>query len=624
MFRNASSIGRKLNLIVAVTTVVALALAAAALLLVDFQRGLNQSRGEARTLTDVIALASAPALSFSDPKVATENLSMLRANPSVVRAMLYDAKGRLFASFRANPSMPTVAPLPHAEETGVSVSGNFVDAWRPVVSNGERVGTIWLQMRHERLSQVLKYVGVVVLIMAASLAGALLLSRRLQRAITQPIVEVSDVARNIITGKAKGVRAIRRTDDEVGNLVDAFNAMLDDLERRSNALQEANSALHDAQRVLKDANRAKDEFLATLAHELRNPLAPIRTGLEILNRDKANGPHSEHARATMERQLAHMVRLIDDLLDISRINSGKIQIAPERVDLLKVVETALELSRPAIDAAGHQLEVDLPREPVFLMGDPTRLAQALGNLLNNASRYTPAGGRIALRVRPQGEVVEITVEDNGEGIPANMLESIFQLFTQVRVSGRAAQGGLGIGLYLVRSLVELHGGTVTADSPGEGLGSTFTVRLPCLPAQTARASGSAEGHAARGLQGLKVLIVDDNVDAAETLATVLEMEGCKTSMLHRGGAVLEEAAAFDPDVILLDIGLPDMTGYQVAQQLRRDPAFARTELIAITGWGTEEDRTRSELAGFDHHLTKPVEIGALEPLLRNAARSTPQ
>jgi PAS domain S-box-containing protein len=733
MLQAASSIGRKLNLIVATTTVVALALAAAALLVVDFQRGLTQAREEARTLADVLALASAPALSFSDAKVAAENLSMLRAKPNVVRAALYDAQGRLFASFLQLPAPDRPAGA------GVSVSGNFVDAWRPIVSNGEHVGTIWLQVRHERLSQALQSIGIVALIMAASLGGALLLSRRIQLAITAPIREVSDVARSIIQGDAAGVRAIRRSDDEVGNLVDAFNAMLDDLERRSRSLQEANEALRrsetryqlavrgssaglwdwdiadraffisprfrdllgytagempdavgavlallhpddaprvrsalaahlrerapfqlecrlrdssghwrwfymagaalwdekglayrmagsvvevterkEAERVLQEANRAKDEFLATLAHELRNPLAPIRTGLEILRRDKANGLPSEQARGTMERQLAHMVRLIDDLLDISRINSGKIQIAPERVDLLKVVETALELSRPAMNAAGHRLVVDVPRDPVFLMGDATRLAQALGNLLNNAARYTPGGGRIALHVRPQGRVVEIAIEDNGEGIPAHMLENIFQLFTQVRAAGRGAQGGLGIGLFLVRSLIQLHGGTVAASSDGEGAGSTFTVRLPCFDARAADASRPREGSAGPSLAGLKVLVVDDNVDAAQTLSLVLEMEGCVTAMLHEGSSVSAQAAAFQPDVILLDIGLPDMTGHEVAERLRSNPAFAHVLLIAITGWGAEQDRKRSAAAGFDHHLTKPVEIAALEPLLRKA------
>ena len=739
MFGIATSIGRKLSAIVVVTTIAALALAATALLLVDFRRGLNDARHETQTLTDVIALASAPALSFTDAVAASENLSMLRAKPNVVRAALYDTQGKLFASFRSDPSAPAAFP-PRPPGTAVTLDSEYLTAWRPVLSNGEHVGTIWLQVRHEGIAQALSYVGIVLLIMILSLAGALLLSRRLQRAITNPIVEVSDVARGIINGQASHVRAIRRTNDEVGSLVDAFNAMLDDLERRSKSLEESNDALRrsdsryqlavrgssaglwdwdiaggtlfiaprfrallgystdelpdapssvaavlheedrsaldaalrahlrdrtpfqlecrlrdqtgrwrwfyvagaalwddqgrafrmagsvvevterkEAERVLQDSNRTKDEFLATLAHELRNPLAPIRTGLEILRRDKTNGPGSERARATMERQLAHMVRLIDDLLDISRINSGKITLELERVHLRAAVEIAVELSRPAIDAAGHSLEVEFPDEDIELVGDATRLAQALGNVLNNAAKYTPAGGRIAVRVQRVAAVAQIDVQDSGEGIPADMLEDVFKLFTQVRASTRRSQGGLGIGLYLVRSLIELHGGTVVVRSRGEGQGSIFTVRLPCLepdaPAQLTSGQRDQEGS----MEGLKVLLVDDNVDAAHSLAMVLELGGCKTAVLHEGGSVLETAATFGPDVILLDIGLPDVTGYDVAARLRRDPAFLHTPLIAITGWGTEQDRRRSHEAGFDHHLTKPIEFNALEPLLRRVA-----
>ncbi|HYF21224.1 MAG TPA: ATP-binding protein, partial [Ramlibacter sp.] len=338
-------------------------------------------------------------------------------------------------------------------------------------------------------------------------------------------------------------------------------------------------------------------------------LAPIRTGLEILRKDTANGPASERARATMERQLAHMIRLIDDLLDISRIR------------LRPVVESALEISRPVIAAGRHALQVDLPQDDdIELMGDPTRLAQALGNLLNNAAKYTPPGGSIALRVRREGDEAVVEVEDNGEGIPAGMLETIFSLFTQVRSTLDRAQGGLGIGLYLVRSLVALHGGTVVATSPGPGKGSCFTMRLPCLqalaPASPEPVAEAGEG----GARGLKVLVVDDNVDAAETLQSVLDISGCETRIVHDGLQVLPAAQAFEPDVVLLDIGLPGLNGYGVAQQLRAVPRFRQTLLVAITGWGAEQDRLRAQQAGFDHHLTKPVDFGTLEELLRGRLR----
>ncbi len=733
------SIRSKLNAILALTTLTALVVASTALLLVELRRDLEDTRMDVVTQADVIALASAPALSFADPRVASENLAVLRAKPTVVAAALYDDRGALFASYRKDGAESQV-PV-RAAQPGVDVSGDWASTWRPVVVNSEQLGTIWLQVRHDRLRQTLEYMAVLVLIMAGSLAAALLLSNRLQRTLTGPVQDISEVARRILRGETGSVRARRTSDDEIGDLVDAFNAMLDELGRRSRTLEAANQALRasearyqlavrgssaglwdwdipggtmfysprfksvlgysneefpdvpdsirkvlheedrpvlaaalrahlrerrpyqvecrlrdsrgrwrwffvagaalfdaagqpfrmagsvvevterkEAERVLQEANRAKDEFLATLAHELRNPLAPIRTGLEILRKDRSNGPASERARATMERQLLHMIRLVDDLLDISRISSGKIRVDLARIRLRPVIDSAVELARPGIVAAGHALHIDGPEEDIELMGDATRLAQALGNLLNNAAKYTAPGGRIRLGVRRDAEQVVIDVEDNGEGIPADMLERVFSLFAQVRSTLDRAQGGLGIGLYLVRSLVALHGGTVTAASDGLQRGSCFTVRLPCLPADSREATGAQPGGTQEGVEGLKVLVVDDNADAAETLAVVLEMSACRTRVVHDGHAALPAAREFHPDVVLLDIGLPGLSGYEVAAQLRREPGLAGTTLIAITGWGAEHDRRRARDAGFDHHLTKPVDFSALEPLLRDARR----
>ena len=736
------SIRSKFNAILATTTLLALVLAAIALVVVDLRRELEDIREDLVTQADVVALTTAPALAFADARVATENLAVLRAKPSVVAGALYDESGALFASYRNPDALPVEIPTrPHG--FGLSVDGDWATTWQPVTLNRERVGTVWLQMRHERLRQALEYLGVLALIMGGSLAAALLLSNRLQRGLIAPILGISEVARKILRGETGDLRATRSSDDEVGELVDAFNAMLDELQRRSQTLEAANQALrssearyqlavrgssaglwdwdmpsgtmfysprfkallgytdeefpdkpesirsvlhpHDravvaetmrahlrqrapyqvecrlrdrggrwrwffvagaalwdptgqpfrmagsvvevterkeAERVLQEANRAKDEFLATLAHELRNPLAPIRTGLEILKKDQANGPPSERARTMMERQLVHMIRLIDDLLDISRINSGKIRLEVSRIHLRPVLDSAIEISRPAVATGGHALTVDLPDEDIELMGDPTRLAQALGNLLNNAAKYTPPGGKVGLRMRRERDEAVIEIEDNGEGIPREMLENIFSLFAQVRSTLDRAQGGLGIGLYLVRSLVELHGGTVVAESAGAGLGSRFTMRLPCLPATALPEAKPDTGSSGAPTAGLKVLVVDDNVDAAETLSLVLEMAGCSTRMLHEGSHVLAGALDFGPDVILLDIGLPGMSGYEVAQRLRQEPRFARTLLVAITGWGTEQDRRRSQESGFDHHLTKPVDYAALEPLLRQTVSTT--
>jgi CheY-like chemotaxis protein len=321
---------------------------------------------------------------------------------------------------------------------------------------------------------------------------------------------------------------------------------------------------------------------------------------------------------TMDRQLAHMVRLIDDLLDISRINSGKIRLELARSSLRAALQTALELARPSIDAEGHALHVELPDPDIELQGDETRLAQAFGNLLNNAAKYTPPGGEIRLRAWQEGSEARVEIRDNGIGIPPDMLEKVFSLFTQVAPAGAQASAGLGIGLFLVRSLIQMHGGNVTAASPGTGQGSTFTVTLPCLPPALPEddAQGGEEGAGAQPGAPARVLVVDDNLDAADTLTTFLEMLGLQVRSVHDGAEALPAARAFDPDVVLLDIGLPGMDGYEVARAMRADPQVGRVHLIALTGWGAEDDRRRALAAGFDHHLTKPVDLTVLEDLLR--------
>jgi CheY-like chemotaxis protein len=370
--------------------------------------------------------------------------------------------------------------------------------------------------------------------------------------------------------------------------------------------------------LLQQSNRAKDEFLATLAHELRNPLAPLRTGLQILK--KPSAPAQVHKRTldTMDRQLTHMVRLIDDLLDISRINSGKIRLEMRRTSLRAALQTALELARPSMDAAGHALHVELPEPDIELQGDDTRLAQTFGNLLNNAAKYTPPGGQIRLRTWREGDDACIEVQDNGIGIPPDMLDKVFSLFAQVD-PGDKTTSGLGIGLFLVRGLVQMHGGSVTADSRGPGLGSTFLVRLPCLPALPSTSEmpqTMTQPETPAAAPSTRVLVVDDNVDAAETLVTFLEMLGLQATSVHEGNGALAAAQRFGPDVVLLDIGLPGMDGYQVARVLRADPKVGRARLIALTGWGADTDRRRAMDAGFDHHLTKPVDLSVLEELLR--------
>lgn len=363
--------------------------------------------------------------------------------------------------------------------------------------------------------------------------------------------------------------------------------------------------------ALKQADRRKNEFLAVLAHELRNPLAPIRYGLEMI-RMEPGLPVPPDIPEMMDRQMGHLVRLIDDLLDVARISQGKIELRRQPVTLQTILQAALESSRPLIDASRHVLALDVPERPLWLEADLTRLAQVVSNLLNNAAKYTPEGGHLKLTVREEGGEVVIAVGDSGMGIAEDMLGRIFELFAQVEQETQRARGGLGIGLALARQLVELHGGTLKAQSPGRGLGSTFTVRLPL-----SRRDAPAAPEAARtaGVQPMKLLVVDDDVSSAQATGRILTMVGHTVSLAHSGPEAIQTAQEVRPDAIVLDLGLPGMDGYDVCRALRQDPAFQKTILIAHTGWGQESDREKSRAAGFDHHLTKPVDFKELSSLL---------
>jgi signal transduction histidine kinase len=375
----------------------------------------------------------------------------------------------------------------------------------------------------------------------------------------------------------------------------------------------------DNAQALKEADIRKDEFLATLAHELRNPLAPIRNGLQIL-RMAPEGPRAEDVRGMMDRQLTHLVRLIDDLLDVSRVSRGRIDLRKRQMSLQEAVHSALETSRPLIEANEHSLHLDIPEAPLWVDGDLTRLAQVVSNLLNNAAKYTSAGGDIRLSLRKENGHADIEVADNGLGIEAEMLPRVFDLFTQADRHLDRSQGGLGIGLALVSKLVEMHGGTRTAQSNGPGKGSTFTVSLPLVDEQ-GEAIGEPLQKAQKAAAPMKVLIVDDNVDSAQTSLWMLDLMGHKATVAHEGLTALEMAHEIKPDVVLLDIGMPGMDGYEVCRQLRQMPEMKNKTVIAQTGWGQESDRQKAFAAGFDHHITKPVSLDLLTQLLADIKRT---
>jgi PAS domain S-box-containing protein len=377
----------------------------------------------------------------------------------------------------------------------------------------------------------------------------------------------------------------------------------------------AEARLRDSEEALRKADQRKDEFLATLAHELRNPLAPIRSAAELLTLPNLADEQLKWSRQVIYRQVEHMARLLDDLLDVARITRGKLQLRQQPVDLGTIVDTAVEAARPLITTRRHGLTVELPPELPTFDADPVRLAQVLSNLLTNAAKYTDPPGRIVLKAQVEDAVLRISVKDNGIGISPEALADIFKMFSQVQnVDGRT-ESGLGIGLALVKGLVELHGGTIEVFSEGAGKGSEFVVTVPCHASSVTSATVAPARNADDVMLHRKILIADDNEDAASTLGMLLRLAGHEVRTAHGGQAALTVARSFEPDIALLDIGMPDLNGYEVARQLRRTDSGKHVRLIALTGWGQDEDKRRAQEAGFDHHLTKPVDPHRLDELL---------
>jgi PAS domain S-box-containing protein len=379
-----------------------------------------------------------------------------------------------------------------------------------------------------------------------------------------------------------------------------------------------------AEDLLREADRRKDEFLATLAHELRNPLAPIRNSLQILKMPRVDAVMAQQTRDMMERQVNHLVRLVDDLLDVSRVMRGKVELRKEPVELATVVARAVETAKPLIEVQGHRLEISLPPDSLLLDADPVRLAQVVGNLLTNSAKYTEANGHIRLSAEREGDQAVLRVWDNGIGIASDMLPHVFDLFVQADHASTKAQGGLGVGLTLVKNLVGLHGGTVEAKSSGLGRGCEFVVRLPLV----VHGSSPVQSHGDTVTQaqqpplpsGKRLLVVDDNTDAADSLAMLLRLQGHEVRVAHGGQAALEVTKTFKPDLIFLDIGMPVMDGYEVARRMRTTPGLGNVVLAALTGWGQQEDRRRTADAGFDHHLVKPPDPKELESVLAELKR----
>jgi PAS domain S-box-containing protein len=435
--------------------------------------------------------------------------------------------------------------------------------------------------------------------------------------VLRRVLETGEAVTNIeVTGETAAQPGVERTWQESlyplrhadGRIVGINTVVVETTDRKRAEVQ-----VYELMAALKEADVRKDQFLAILAHELRNPLAPLRNMLEIMKRADHDTGLLHRVRETMERQLSQLVRLVDDLMDVSRITRNRLELRTEQVNLASVVHHAVEAVRPFADASRQVIDVALPAEPLYLEADPARLAQVFSNLLNNACKYSEAGGRIALVAERQGSDVLVSVRDAGVGIPVDQLQSVFDMFTQIDRSIERSQGGLGIGLTLVRQLVEMHGGSVEARSEGEGKGSEMLVRLPVLGVGQRMEAPAAAAELA--VVPRRFLVADDSTDAASSLAALLSITGHETRTAHDGLEALEVAESFRPDVVLLDIGMPRLNGFEACRRMREQPWARDTIIVALTGWGQDDDRRKSRQAGFDAHMVKPVDYLALMELL---------
>jgi len=469
-----------------------------------------------------------------------------------------------------------------------------------------------------RLSPPVLHIGLITLVMFAVVVVA---GVRLATVLTRDLQRLEAFARRLEGSGLSAERAPHSGSDEVASLGVSINRMLDGLNAQHDALLAEREKLTQLTEALRAADRRKDDFLAMLAHELRNPLAPISTGAELLSRLPGLDPRAVRTSEVIARQASHMTKIVADLLDVSRVTRGLVTLDLAEHEVGDIVNVAAEQVRPMIEQRHHALQLHVPSERIVVRGDRARLVQVVSNLLNNAAKYTPDGGRIRLAVHGDAQTVRIEVQDNGIGIASELLPEVFDLFTQGSRDADRAQGGLGLGLALVKHLVELHGGQVAASSEGPGRGALLTVTLPRVTAPLAAEPAGPRANVRT--QPLQLLVVDDNVDAARTLAAWLEMEGHSVRVAHDGPAALAQVAAQAPQACILDIGLPGMDGWQLARRLRALPATEGAVLVALSGYGQPGDRERSREAGFDHHLVKPADPARLRELLAAAAAARP-
>ena len=639
------SVRGKMMRIAVITTAIALLAAGAGMLTHDLSAYRDSWVADLDTQSSILGTSTASALITGDKTVADRNVNAVRSRSTLQVVALYTADGKLLSSFvRPGEAAP---PLQlQAVVRSSRVSGGNVELTAPIVEDGQRLGTILLRAHHDIGARALAYLGIFGLVTLLSMLVALLLSTALQKVITEPLDSMADVARRVTSKRDYSLRAHSSTNDEIGIVVEAFNSMLDEVQTRARDLEQSNTALMTEVRIrqsaeaalarangrlettmaaLREADRKKDEFLATLAHELRNPLAPVMHAVKLMEAPSADEQQRLWGREVIARQVQRMALLLDDLLDVSRITRGRLELRRDYIDLLTLVSSAVETARPLIDAKNHGLTVNLPTEPVELEVDPLRLSQALSNLLTNAAKYTDAEGQITLTAFQDAQGLTISVTDNGIGIEPSVIKGLFEMFSQIDSAIDRAEGGLGIGLALVKGLVALHGGCVQATSAGLGKGSEFTIRLPRSVVIEAGVVAPGVAEVVSVIHGLRcrIVVADDNRDAADSLKMLLEFAGHDVFVAYNGQQALDLGARERPRVFVLDVGMPDITGYEVARRIRQQAWGRNVLLLAVTGWGQDDDKQKAKAAGFDFHFTKPVNPEQVEEHIAAYLRPPP-
>jgi signal transduction histidine kinase/CheY-like chemotaxis protein len=631
----------KLVAMIMATSTAALVLASAGYLVGDYYQTRRDLEQELLSQANIVLENSTAALEFSDAEVASATLHALESNRHIRLACLYLTNGNVLAEFKREPAT-RLCPVPPPTD-GIHYSPNRIVLVGGANLKGQRAGTLFIRSDIEQLTARLKFQGVIVVaLLLMTLGVALLMSARLQAIVSEPVVSLARTASEVSSRDDYSLRAKRTTDDELGVLVDEFNRMLERIQLREGELSTTNEELRreiaerrraeqERAELLvreREANRLKDEFLATLSHELRTPLNAILGWTKLLRAHAVPPAAIDRALEKVERNAQVQTRLVEDLLEVSRITSGKLRLDLKPVDFVLLVNTAVDSIRPTAEARGVAIDRRLESYAMPTIGDPDRLQQVIWNLLSNAVKFTPSGGVVTVQLARKGDIDELGVSDTGIGIEPAFLPSVFDTFRQADASSTRTQGGLGLGLSIVRHLVEMHGGEVRAESDGLGKGATFTVRLPVRRIEPAQSIPDHDVDALppprrlteRRLAGVSVLVVDDDQDTRELLVSVLEAAGAAVHAVPTASEALATGIQVTPDAIVSDIAMPGQDGYSLMRELdvALGPAAPRVR-VALTAFAGERDRERALDAGYQRHLAKPLDpavlISVLEELL---------